>query len=334
MKHKLFVLLSALLLSGTFLSACSTPSYKETITVYKDSSDADIGELHVDVDNIAFSIDYSKENNGYKTTVSLRIKNKSEKEQKINIKDSFISCENDSASFVTTVKLDKEVIGNNEVMFAKYIGATSTPLNENNYSFSTVINDIRYLVHIYDKPDNERNDLKVEYKIADKVVHSILVKESRIIGEDYIYENPNHLTFSNVWKINDDIKIGSSTTVNSDILATGIEKDNIYFMLDEEEYVATSLDYIPSDRIVVVPSVYSNKNVTTIGENFFFSKSVKAIYLPKSIKTIEENNFYACSLLETINYEGSEEEWNAINNLSFNSIPDSVTINFETVFNS
>lgn len=35
----------------------------------------------------------------------------------------------------------------------------------------------------------------------------------------------------------------------------------------------------------------------------------------KSIQKIDENNFYACTILETIYYEGTQDEWNAINNL-------------------
>ncbi len=37
-------------------------------------------------------------------------------------------------------------------------------------------------------------------------------------------------------------------------------------------------------------------------------------------------------VLKTINFEGAQAEWNAINNMSINNIPNDVTINFETSY--
>lgn len=333
MKCKSLILLNALLFSGVILSSCSaSPNKEDSIVTYKDSSDAKIGNFHVKIDRIESSQYYSKDDNGYKTKIYLRFTNNGENEQKIDIKASFISSEDDNVSFMTKVSLDKDIIKGNEIAFAKYEGAIATPLKESAYSFHTTINEAKYLLHLYDKPDSERKDFNVQYQIADQVVHSLIAKEGKIIGEDYIYENPNHLSYCNVWKTSDGYSVGSSTKVNSDLTANGVEKDNINFTQNEEEFVATSLDYIPTDKVVVVPNMYANKSVTSIADNFFFSKSAKAIYLPKTITTIGENNFYACSLLETINFEGTETEWNAINNLSIDNISDNVTINFETTF--
>lgn len=162
-----------------------------------------------------------------------------------------------------------------------------------------------------------------------------MVKENKPIGEDYTYENPNHLTYCDLWKDEDANPVGSVTKVNHDLTVFGVERKNINLVDKDDpsnECAAISLDHIPSDRVVVVPTTNNNSVVSELGENFLFSKNVKTIYLPKSIKTIRENNFFCCSLLKPINFEGNEEEWNAINNLSIDNIADDVIINFETTF--
>ena len=331
MKNKSFFLLSALLGSGIILASCSS-SVKDTIEVYKDISKAKIDNLVVEFDRIESNPNYSTIAKGFNSKIYLRFTNSGSSEIKLDVKDSFITCENDNSSSNAKVTLGKESLSEKENASIGYSITTSTPLSENSYSLSTTINDVIYKVHLYDMPDSERQDFKVDYKIGDQVVNSITVKEGKLIGKDYVYENPNHLTYCDVWNTSDGDPIGSNTKVNSNLVVSGVEKSNIYFASQDDKYVATSIDYIPSDKVVVVPNSYSSSAVTEIAESFFFSKQVKTIYLPKSIQKIDENNFYACTILETINYEGTEAEWNAINNLSKDNILDSVTINFEAKF--
>ena len=335
MKNKSFLLLTGLL-SGIILASCSSsPSIKDKIEVYKDNSIAKIDDLLVKVDHIDASQDYSSVLKGYKSKIYLSFTNGGNTEQKINLRDSYITYEADGSTFKSKVKVDKDTIGGNEKVFVSYMAATTTPLSENKYCLKTTINDVKYLLHLYDKPDNERKDFTVTYKIGDQIVNTVTIKENRIIGEDYIYENPNHLSHCSVWKTSDGEPIGSSTIVNSDLTLIGKEKDNILFAdIDDSSTSVSSLEYIPSDRVVVVPKLHNGKNVTEIGESFFFSQQVKTIYLPKTITTIKENNFYACTILKEINYEGTEAEYLAIDNMSKDNIPSTVQINYETIFNS
>ena len=84
---------------------------------------------------------------------------------------------------------------------------------------------------------------------------------------------------------------------------------------------------------MVVPKEHKGATVTEIGDSFFFSKSAKEIYLPSSIKAIGAKNFSCCTLLQTIHFEGTEEEWKAIDNASNENIPEGVAIRYESVFN-
>ena len=334
MKKTSVILLSAILASGAMLASC-TPNAKETIEVYKDNSEAKIGNTLVRINDIYSSTSYSADINGYRTRMVFRFQNVGESEQNISIKKTKITCEDDKTTYSFEGLPENETLNANESSLALTYTVIPTPLEESHYSLSAIINDVNYLVHLYEKPDSKRQDYTVNYQIGDKTVHTATVKEGRPIGEDYIYENPNHLSYCSAWKDQGGNPVGSLTKVNGNLTIFGEESNNILFRDKDElaiECSATSLDYIPSDRVVVIPSTYKGASVNELAEGFLFSKQVKTVYLPKSIKTIKEKNFFRCQLLETINFEGTKEEWNAISNLSLDRIPDEVTINFERPF--
>ena len=53
-------------------------------------------------------------------------------------------------------------------------------------------------------------------------------------------------------------------------------------------------------------------NLETIGKEAFYFCNITSITLPATLKTISDNAFDACSKLETINFEGTCEQWAAI----------------------
>ncbi len=73
------------------------------------------------------------------------------------------------------------------------------------------------------------------------------------------------------------------------------------------------------------------KGITTIGRiglNYF--PNLQSIVIPESVTSIGSYAFEDCSGLKTINYTGTEEQWNAINK-GFNwntKCPSDMTINF------
>lgn len=337
MKNKFIKAFVALLISGVILPACSNSSTPESksIEVYKDNSVARIGSLVVKINDVYSSASYSKDDKGYKSRLVFRFENTGETSQDIVIKNSAFTCEdNQNACSFNGLKENETLEGNKSTLVITH-SITPTPLDEGRYSLSALINNVNYYVHLYNKPDSERVNYTVNYLVDNKTVKTMTVKENKPIGEDYIYENPNHLTSCNIWKDNNDKPIGSGTKVNSNLTISGKEKSNISFVSKNDptiELSASSLDYIPSDKVVVVPNEQNGLEVNELADNLFFSKQVKTIYLPKSIQKIGSNNFFRCSILEGINYEGTEEEWNAINNLSKENIPDNVKINFNTSF--
>ena len=69
------------------------------------------------------------------------------------------------------------------------------------------------------------------------------------------------------------------------------------------------------------------ENVEIIGDRVFKGcTSLKEITLPASLTKIGNKAFEYCAALETVNYAGSEEEWNQIKGI--HEIPEGVKINF------
>ena len=75
---------------------------------------------------------------------------------------------------------------------------------------------------------------------------------------------------------------------------------------------------------VVLPSA-----VTTIGQAAFgcCSKLI-SVTIPKSVKSIDVDLFFECQAMETVNYTGTADEWNAISIGSSNSVLNNIPITY------
>lgn len=72
-------------------------------------------------------------------------------------------------------------------------------------------------------------------------------------------------------------------------------------------------------EVFFVPSRLLWYDVERIGDRAFCSPKnaeLREIYIPKTIKSIGKDVFSSCDSLEAVRYEGSEEEWQAIENES------------------
>ena len=74
-------------------------------------------------------------------------------------------------------------------------------------------------------------------------------------------------------------------------------------------------------------SIEIPNGVTSIGYQEFLScKSLTSITIPDSVTSIGSRSFENCDALKTINYTGTQEQWNAISGIA--NIPSGVTINY------
>lgn len=76
-------------------------------------------------------------------------------------------------------------------------------------------------------------------------------------------------------------------------------------------------------------SIILPNTIINIGEwSFRGCNSIESITIPTSVEVIEDAAFHGCNSLTTVNYEGTEEEWNNIEIGKSNSVLSDATINF------
>lgn len=105
-----------------------------------------------------------------------------------------------------------------------------------------------------------------------------------------------------------------------------------YYLLDDGTYAVGggTTKYLSE---IVILATYDGVSVTKIvdyafSSNSFAGYSFKTITIPESVTEIGNNAFYDCSLLETVNYIGTPEQWEKIKKGTGNDFLDTATINF------
>lgn len=172
----------------------------------------------------------------------------------------------------------------------------------------------------------------VTYKVGEEIVYTQKVNKGSMLGSLYLYESPNHQSYASTWKDVDGVIYETTSVINNDVELLGELKTSlILFTTPENEYTyVNGTNHVHSDGKAVVLSTYYGKAVN-IGDGAFYNNSkMKELYLPLGLNKIYSNNFVDCANLTSIYFEGSVEQWNAIENES--TIPESISLVFNTAF--
>ena len=95
-------------------------------------------------------------------------------------------------------------------------------------------------------------------------------------------------------------------------IAVRLKDDGTYF---------TSGMYDTVSQTLIIPSTVNGIAVTKIGNELFWARPT-SITIPNTITSITEHAFSQCTLLESIIFEGTKEEWKAINfSGNFDDVP-------------
>lgn len=99
-------------------------------------------------------------------------------------------------------------------------------------------------------------------------------------------------------------------TVNEYIIGAG-SQGLIYEELDDGTYAVVDIGSC-NDENLIIPQIYYNEPITTIGDSAFLNESITSITIPVTVTKIGDDAFLWCDYLETIYFNGTIEQWKAI----------------------
>ena len=99
-------------------------------------------------------------------------------------------------------------------------------------------------------------------------------------------------------------------------------KNSVIRFLDDSGIIEYNGNHYTGDYSIIIPN-----NTITIKKYIFAGFEILSpIYIPKSVTKIEKGAFSGCTGLNTIYYEGSEEEWKNIEIEAYNDSLEDATI--------
>lgn len=322
MKHNLLLLVPVLLFSSCSPNANSS----KNIETYLDAGRVQTSEYEI---YVADASTYKTDN--YSFTLTLGVKNLTKKHQDIMFSNAKLLKENTNVNYTVSsyfqyLSLDSEIEG--KVFFYSTIPSSL----EEPYCFSVSFKNINYKVHLYEAPDEVREDVTVSYEINGEIVHTEIVKKGRALNVDYTYDTPDHQQNANLWKDDDEKRIEVGTIINGNITVHGTLFSNYQLITTTSDpyMLVNYIWHVPSDGAVVIADAYDGKEPTLGNYAIYNNSNIKKVYLPSTLHTVYSYNFYNCSRLTTIYYAGSEEQWGEIKFTS--PVPNGINIVFNTPF--
>ena len=190
----------------------------------------------------------------------------------------------------------------------------SAPLSQEHQNFSFQYLDKQLVFHLYERPDDVRTKYDVTFELSDgtKEVRKIPEGRSPI---DYPWVSLDNLRSARAFYSDEEM----TEKVDSEFVITGpttlyCDPEQIlnFTAIDETTYAVSKVNFVPTNGEIVFPKTFDGKKVTKINEYVTNGlKRLNVVYIPKYTE-IAENNF-THRALSIIHFEGSEDEWKAIN---------------------
>ncbi|MBR4892719.1 MAG: leucine-rich repeat protein, partial [Clostridia bacterium] len=162
-------------------------------------------------------------------------------------------------------------------------------------------------IEIFDYTDNE------ELSLNKVIVEGITVGSNSLEFEiPFIGDNKNHIIKVSFYD-NEADKNSKGTSVSTEFYAElqpNYSNGFYYFPIDDTTAEIVGYEY--DDYEVWIPVSLDGYTITKISNSAFEYAEFETILIPDTIVEIEENAFYGCDYLETVNYIGTQEQWNAI----------------------
>ena len=309
------------------LVGCNKKDNPKKYSVYLDNSEADTGSFVITTTNAQASGSIN-----YYLTVYLSVRNKSDKAIPIDFWNPVVTKESSNAQYSMSIGYyaDSHIESGMTKQFS--FGATIPTSLDEQYTFSVRFNNINYDVHLYETPDELREDLTISYFVNNNLVNVDSIKKGRKITHNFVYESEDHLSYAITWKDSNGTTYQVGSIVNENLVLYGNALSNLSILTTSSDTYSfvNSINHVPNDGILVVAPRYYNKEICINNYAIYNNSQIREIYLPNTIHHIYNGNFEGLANLSTIHFAGSEAEWNAIPTTS--TIPSSVTLVFNSSF--
>jgi len=329
---KSFKLLS--IVSLFVLAGCTNNGgQSSTKTIYSDKASVTDGNISLSFTDLNEYKGYGSDTYSVSFTLNLLSSNPKPVEYKI-ASPKFIKEANGAEYSVNMLIMDPITISLECDIAKTYFFSTTLPtsINSENYYFSFKGNSTSYKYCLYETPDELRTKYNVKYVVDGSEVETKQIPEGRKlssfdwVSSDYVYGCNEWFSDSSLAnKINDNFTVTQNTTVY------GQKKTVLKYNTPDGIQTAyvSGYNFIPSNGEIVIPKSYDGKSIYSILAGSFRGEVVgmKKIYIPKISSISDLYNFSECKDLETVYFEGTQSEWNAINQATFKS-----SVNF--VFNT
>lgn len=325
---RVFLFFLIIILALAMLVACDTQTGNDglgrmpsVITMYLDvNSTVTEGDIEVCLTNAT-----SYRLNNYTLKVYLTVKNNAINHFESSIKDLKLIRESNGAEYQANcfygdniISLDCDMSKSIEIE-----AAIPTLIVDEKYVLYFTLDTGMYQIHLYEAPDSIRKNVTINYTIGDTVVKTSNCLEYKT-ADGYVWESSDHQMYCDEWykDVECKNKLESKAKIVEDITVYGKIKTVLDMLWDKTQVFVRDINYVPSDGIIVVPSYYGNAPVKYLSNFALFDEiEVKIIYLPITLKKFYYANFTKLPKLTAIYYEGSKEDWDAIEKNIEGSLP-------------
>ena len=322
MKNRMFL---SLIVLATVLSGCSTSGGDNDgskLEAYSDKSSFTYDEIQFNFTNLK---DYSYTDN-HNVNFSLELTNKNTKTKEFKYEKAQLVRESNEAEYSVSgmsfgqVNLDCDV--KKTISFSTTL-PTSIQDDKYTFSFKYGSNEIKY--HLYEMPDELRQNVDVKFVVDGEEVETKKVPEGKLLV-NYSWLSSDYVYGCKQWYLDSgkQSKVPSNYHVNESITVYGDKQTVLKYNLPSgtSSSFVSGINFIPESGEIVVPKSYEGHQVYSILSGAFFGvlQGLKTIYIPKTITTISGGmNFVSCIDLQYVYFEGTESEWKSINQADFPS---------------
>ena len=321
LKKTLFGLLFSVVALAT-ISSCGNNTTGKSFEAYSDCASFKAGNI-----DFAFTglNEYSVSGN-YRVGFTLELINRNTKAQKITINNALYIRESNGAeysnnSFAYNIPYILECDIKQTISFSTTL---PTSYKNDKYSLRLSYNSSSVVFHLYNKPNELKKQVEVKYEIDGAIVKTKKLLEGDTFGDfywessDYIYGCKNWYYDSNYQSI-----VRNTDTISYSLTIYGSKQIILKYNLPESasSSFVSGYNFIPPTGEIVIPRSYSGRKVHSILAGAFMSYcgGLIAIYIPKTVKISDAYNFYSCMDLEYVYFEGTQYEWEEMNEAQYPS---------------